>query len=1180
MLFNFLNLSIYLISKIRMHLFTLFIFLLFLPLILSLSIMSFSSNKDTLPMNIQQIIPAKYIKENTDLYLISTKDGYLHALNNDKKQIWKVFLEQELMSMPLSPRKIGKDFYLYPINERLYIYKDGEFISFNLFIKDLVNKHYITISDFTLTGKTKTTLFIIDVDTGEIIQKIDDENNFSFKKRYILTKNKNTITVARVDYILNCLGLGEEQKFWNATYSDILIQKGNENIPDNIQFNFPSLDEIINEYNINNIDINNDITSDNIITAYSYFDKGLPPIKFYDKSESRKKLDLKNKLSGEMKELTEYNNKNKNKYELIDENQIMENINKNNKEILELPNYIDIDINNKAKESISKFDFILNHIENNWILYIIILFLVLELIYYKYLHNTIALKNKIDAKENETNKSINNINNNKNNDIINNEKKINDISNKEQQLFKNLTFNNKTVLLKHKNQLESKHVKQNSFDITREVNMDIQKNNIINNNNNNELNKEKEIINQENSLNNLENNEKEKKNNIINSGDNNQSIKDEKENTSNNKESDENLDDEEKNKNNNNEKKEEKNEKEEIDKNEKKNNGNWNEDDNNNKDDNNEKNKKSNNSEESIIKKSEKKTNGIWDEEDDDEDDNNNDDNNEDKDNEKSNYTEKSSNLKKSEKSSNLKKSKKKTNGIWDDEDEDEDEKDDNNEDNNEDNDNEKKDSIEKSSNLKKGEKQTNGIWDDNDDENEEKTIKTIKSNIGKSDIIFSDSNTSYEKKETNEDTNPPKSKELNDKKLKKEKKQSRLDTDFENLEKIGQGGFGVVLKGRHKIDKDIYAIKIIDITYNSKECDEIISEAKKMNSIKGEYIVNYAICWYDDNLGSAEKFFEKEKDENSSSLSSSQVLSKSITINLTKKQKNDLLYKDDKDIFNIQEVNEENYDENINNLNNIIFNDKDSNSKSKSKNKNNSLELLENNNNNQIYNNKSKYCFEYMDDSRLLNNSILSKKYNEEIHKKKDKKYFFILMEYCDGLTLEIFINQHSNKTIERKIIYNYIKQILKGLKKLHKNGIIHRDIKPGNIFIKNEQIKIGDFGLATKFQKNSNLLTKDLRGFTPTYAAPEQLNSKTYNEKIDIYACGITLLEMCSCFGTEMERQLSIRDLKTKRNISERVMNDYPQECELIKMMTEKDYNERPSAEQILKSNLFIELGKTFNK
>ena len=73
-------------------------------------------------------------------------------------------------------------------------------------------------------GKTKITLFIVDVDTGEILQKIDDDS--SFKKRYILRK-KNTINVIRVDYILNYLGMGDEQKVWNATYSDIIIQKGN-----------------------------------------------------------------------------------------------------------------------------------------------------------------------------------------------------------------------------------------------------------------------------------------------------------------------------------------------------------------------------------------------------------------------------------------------------------------------------------------------------------------------------------------------------------------------------------------------------------------------------------------------------------------------------------------------------------------------------------------------------------------------------------------------------------------------------------------------------------------------------------------------------------------------------------------------------------------------------------------
>ena len=400
-------------------------------------------------------------------------------------------------------------------------------------------------------------------------------------------------------------------------------------------------------------------------------------------------------------------------------------------------------------------------------------------------------------------------------------------------------------------------------------------------------------------------------------------------------------------------------------------------------------------------------------------------------------------------------------------------------------------------------------------------------------------------------------------------------------MEKIGEGGFGIVLKGTHKIDKDIYAIKIIDLTFNKKEYEEIISEAKKMNSIKGEYIVNYSICWYDDNLGSAEKFFvKKENTSSKDSLSySSCKLSKSISFKTSKINAKNIMsnYKNDEDIFNIQEVNEdENYDDN-----NICFGNINSKSKNKDKNQNNSLEYDNNNTNtNQIYNNRSKYCFDYMDDSRLLNNSILSRKYKEEIYDKKDKKYFFILMEYCDGLTLENYIKEHSNKTIERKIIYTYIKQILKALKKLHKNGIIHRDIKPGNIFIKNEQIKIGDFGLATKFQKNSILQTKDLRGFTPSYAAPEQTNSQTYNEKIDIYATGITLYEMCSCFGTEMERQLALRDLKNKRIISDRITTDYPQESELIIMMTKKDYNDRPSAEQILKSDIFVELGKIVNK
>ena len=108
------------------------LYLLLFPVIISIPIISSLSTKDTSLMKMQEIIEPDFIKENGDFFLISTKDGYLHALNKDKKEIWKVFLEHELTSSLLTPRKIGESLTLYPINEQIYIYnnKSDKFISF------------------------------------------------------------------------------------------------------------------------------------------------------------------------------------------------------------------------------------------------------------------------------------------------------------------------------------------------------------------------------------------------------------------------------------------------------------------------------------------------------------------------------------------------------------------------------------------------------------------------------------------------------------------------------------------------------------------------------------------------------------------------------------------------------------------------------------------------------------------------------------------------------------------------------------------------------------------------------------------------------------------------------------------------------------------------------------------
>ena len=189
------------------------------------------------------------------------------------------------------------------------------------------------------------------------------------------------------------------------------------------------------------------------------------------------------------------------------------------------------------------------------------------------------------------------------------------------------------------------------------------------------------------------------------------------------------------------------------------------------------------------------------------------------------------------------------------------------------------------------------------------------------------------------------------------------------------------------------------------------------------------------------------------------------------------------------------------------------------------------------------------------------------------------IITEYADNGDLEEKLKLHNNqkKYFEENELLDWIIQNCLALQYLHGKDIIHRDIKPSNIFIKNQQLKIGDFGLATRCTNTDKLLkSKKIEG-TPLYLTPEQMNFKPYNEKVDIYACGIILYEMCSCFSTSMERYEYIMNLKNNNIISEKVSKNYPEESLLIKSMIKKDYNERPSAKEILKSDLFVNLGKS---
>ena len=151
-----------------------------------------------------------------------------------------------------------------------------------------------------------------------------------------------------------------------------------------------------------------------------------------------------------------------------------------------------------------------------------------------------------------------------------------------------------------------------------------------------------------------------------------------------------------------------------------------------------------------------------------------------------------------------------------------------------------------------------------------------------------------------------------------------------------------------------------------------------------------------------------------------------------------------------------------------------------------------------------------------------LSKLDNKNIVKyygsKNDEKKFYILMEYCDGLNLEEFLEEHKKPNEDNKVIlikedilYNIIKQICSGIKEIHDKNIVHRDLKPSNIFINKEnEIKIGDFGISKQLNAlKKTTITKKGAG-TSSYIAPEIFKKSKYNNKSDMYSLGCIIYEL----------------------------------------------------------------------
>src|SRR5262249_49276173 len=144
-----------------------------------------------------------------------------------------------------------------------------------------------------------------------------------------------------------------------------------------------------------------------------------------------------------------------------------------------------------------------------------------------------------------------------------------------------------------------------------------------------------------------------------------------------------------------------------------------------------------------------------------------------------------------------------------------------------------------------------------------------------------------------------------------------------------------------------------------------------------------------------------------------------------------------------------------------------------------------------------------------------------------------FIVMELLEGKTLAEVLSSTGRVALHRAV--EYIIDACEGLAEAHARGIVHQDVKPGNLFLVTGSdgrptIKVLDFGIATMRSKEreANAKSSHPSTGTPAYLAPEQLRGLPVDHRADLWALGCVLYELL--VGERAFRATRFTELVTK--------------------------------------------------
>eukprot|EP00092_Neocalanus_flemingeri_P023955 GFUD01025986.1.p1 GENE.GFUD01025986.1~~GFUD01025986.1.p1 ORF type:complete len:1103 (+),score=344.15 GFUD01025986.1:320-3310(+) len=451
----------------------------------------------------------------------------------------------------------------------------------------------------------------------------------------------------------------------------------------------------------------------------------------------------------------------------------------------------------------------------------------------------------------------------------------------------------------------------------------------------------------------------------------------------------------------------------------------------------------------------------------------------------------------------------------------------------------------------------------------------------------------------------------------------SRYLSDFEPVQCLGRGGFGVVFESKNKYDDIHYAVKRITMPSSEESRKKVKREVKLHAKLDHKNVVRYFSTWEetppsgwqeeadtwfaDADLGTGPTPFDPTSTDISSisSLTNQDEQKKPESNPLNPFQgfynfnseieESHSYSKYSESSFGVEFEKSDSGEGNVRGLKDlrednsggIVFNEveeemgiseavslqidesDDSESSSESDSNNNSkndVEFVDSSDSS-----ASLSCVEALD----WDDKDKQTPQNTKVKSQKQKCYMYIVMQLCLKDTLRDWLRINTER--KRKGVFSIFSQICGGVEYVHSQNLVHRDLKPSNIYFSPEGIiKIGDFGLVTDGELgqsgDSHHTPSHSRGVecqhtdqvgTQTYMSPEQLLQKPYNHKVDIFSMGLIFLELLMPFSTQMERINVLSDAKKDRFPVSLSMSE---EKQLLTRMLHSRPDLRPEAGEIL--------------